>query len=104
MPQDELFGTSAKSIGIRMELLTMVGPAKDNVILTVTPLWSKKPCHRDGLICIEVPKYAIWEVPGLLSAAMNQFLGGDPKHIPVIVRGNLNTVLDQYEDGQLPIW
>ena len=101
MPQDELWAASARSIGLRVELMTHAGPSRDQAWLTATPLWSKTPSSRNGYVSVQVPTYAIWEVPHIFNAVFEQWAGGDPKHVPVVVRSAMRGIQEGFLEGQL---
>lgn len=81
----------------------MSGLNRDESWLTIAPLWSKTPSGRDGYISIELPSYAIWETPTVIAAAFEQWLGGDPKHVPVVVRSCTQAIQEGYAEGRLPM-
>jgi hypothetical protein len=99
MPQDELWAASARSTGLRITLEPDLTSADNQALLRFAPIWSKKPRGRDGNCQLTVPGYALWSVPDLMRVAFTQWLGGDPKHVPIAVSHELKDVLREFEEG-----
>jgi hypothetical protein len=101
MPQDELWIAAPRVTGFRCTYdLAMLGEATD--VLMFRPTWSKNPSgNRNGGISITVPTYMRSHSPDIIKTAIEQMLGGDAKHVPSVVRGELSRLRDGYREGAL---
>ena len=86
MPQDSLFGTSARTTGFTVMLHEDVTLKGSWGTLSMTPLWSKRPSGRDGSVGLAIGNGMLWSVPELIHAGYETWQNSDPKHVPSAVR------------------
>jgi hypothetical protein len=86
MPQDELWAASARTTGLMAYFTEDVQQRGCFGTLSITPMWSKRPTGRDGSVALPIDRSMTWAVPEVFTAAFDQWLNGDPKHVPIAAR------------------
>jgi hypothetical protein len=101
MPQDELWGASARLTGYGFTYY-LAGPNNASDIFSVRTFWSKQPSEdRQGNVVIDVDPAYRWHQLHLMSAATNELLGGYARNVPGVVKRELTSLREGFSEGRL---
>jgi len=99
MPQDELWATSARCVGMSIGLRDGEGPHYGDTVLSLSPMWSKRPSGRNGYTELVLPGYMRHDLKEVVGAALEVWMYSDMKLLPGVVRSTVRGVQLGYQEG-----